>query len=400
MGSDAALAERASGKPSKALRRIVDADAHIDMPHEVWADYLPEKFRELAPQIEEGEDCDYIVFEGKRRPIMMINNQAGRKGKDFKMVGKRSELRAVWMPAQRIADMDQDGIDSAVLFGGGSLGTSNPDLYIASFDAWNRWVWDFCGVDRKRLIPVAYLPMRDIDESIGILRRAAKLGFRSANIPAFPQSTDGISTSSRVQAIATGQGAALTGNPAGGRQYSDPDFDRLWQEFVDLDMTITIHLGARIPRFGEKDHFLADMLMSKLAMAEPAAILIYSGVFQRFPKLRFVTVESGVGWMAFAAEYMDRTWEKQRYWTDSPLTEPPSFYMDQNVYGSFINDRLGITCRDLPGGKNIMWSSDYPHSETTFPNSKDVIDRDFVGVPEQAVREICADRAAKIYSVG
>ena len=400
MGSDAALAERAASKPSKALRRIVDADAHIDMPHEVWVDYLPAQFKEMAPRVEEGEDCDYVVFEGKRRPIRMISNQAGRTGKDFKMVGKVSEMRAVWLPKQRIADMDQDGIDAAVLFGGGSLGTSNPDLYIASFDSWNRWVWDFCGADRKRLVPVAYLPMRDIDESIAILRRAAKLGFRSANIPAFPQSTDGISTTSMVAAIATGQGAALTGNPSGGRQYSDPEFDKLWQEFVALDMTITIHLGARIPRFGEKDHFLADMLMSKLAMAEPAAILVFSGVFQRFPKLRFVTVESGVGWMAFAAEYMDRTWEKQRFWTESKLTEKPSFYMDQNVYGSFINDRLGITSRDLPGGKNIMWSSDYPHSETTFPNSKDVIDRDFVGVPEKDIREICADRAAKVYSVG
>src|SRR3546814_10222406 len=77
-------------------------------------------------------------------------------------------------------------------------------------------------------------------------------------------------------------------------------------------MTVTIHLGGRIPRFGEKQHFLPDMVMSKLAMAEPIAILIFNGVFQRFPKLRFVTVESGVGWFSFMAEYMDRTWEKQR----------------------------------------------------------------------------------------
>src|SRR3546814_11678589 len=86
-------------------------------------------------------------------------------------------------------------------------------------------------------------------------------------------------------------------------------------------MTVTIHLGGRIPRFGEKQHFLPDMVMSKLAMAEPIAILIFNGVFQRFPKLRFVTVESGVGWFSFMAEYMDRTWEKQSYWTDSALTE-------------------------------------------------------------------------------
>src|SRR5215468_1505305 len=164
-------------------------------------------------------------------------------------------------------------------------------------------------------------------------------------------------------------------------------------------MTTTIHLGARVPRFGEKEFFLADMPMSKVAMIEPIAIGIFNGIFQRFPKLRFASVESGVGWLAWAAEYMDRTWEKQRYWTESPLTEKPSFFMDRQVYASFINDRTSILNRDLPGGKNIMWSSDYPHSETTFPHSHDVIARDFVGIPDEAVRDIVCDRARQVYFV-
>jgi predicted TIM-barrel fold metal-dependent hydrolase len=380
-------------------RRIVDADAHIDPPYEMWSEYLPAKLRELAPRIEEGDECDYVVFEGRRKPIQMIGNQAGRTGKDFKMVGKRSEMRAAWLPKQRLADMDRDGIEAAVLFGGGPLGTTNSELYIASFETYNRWVWDFCGADRRRLVPVAYLPMRDIDETLRLLHQAAALGFRTANIPAFPQASDGISTSSKVKAIQSGQGAALTGDPTGGRQYSHPDFDRLWAAFNELDMTITIHLGARIPRFGEKEHFLPDMVMSKLSMAEPIAIAIFSGIFQRFPKLRFSSVESGVGWFAFVAEYMDRTWEKQRFWTDSKLTEKPSFYMDQNVYGSFINDRLGIFNRAAPGGRNIMWSSDYPHSETTFPNSQAVIARDFDGIPENDICKIIDQRARRLYAV-
>ena len=400
MSLDTTLAEQPSKTDRSPRHRIVDADAHIDPPYEMWAEYLPAHLRPLAPTVEEGEECDFVVFEGRRRPIRMINNQAGRTGKDFKMVGKRSEQRASWLPSQRLADMDRDGIGAAVLFGGGPLGTTNSELYIASFETYNRWVWDFSGADRRRLVPVAYLPMRDIDETLGLLRQAAKLGFRTANIPAFPQASDGISTSAKVQAIQSGQGAALTGDPTGGRQYSHPDFDRLWAAFSELDITITIHLGARIPRFGEKDHFLPDMIMSKLSMAEPIAIAIFSGIFQRFPKLRFASVESGVGWFAFAAEYMDRTWEKQRYWTDSKLTEKPSFYMDQNVYGSFINDRLGILNRNAPGGRNIMWSSDYPHSETTFPNSQTVIARDFHDVPENDIREIVAERARRLYAVG
>jgi predicted TIM-barrel fold metal-dependent hydrolase len=388
-----------SGSDGLVRRRLVDADAHLDPPYEMWKEYLPAHLRALAPYVEEGEEHDWIVFEGERRPLKMINNQAGRQGKDFKMSGKRSDMRAAWLPKQRLADMDADGVEAAVLFGGGPLGTSNSELYVASFETYNLWLADFCAADRKRLVGVAYLPMRDIDETLGLLRQAAKLGFRAVNIPAFPQSADGISTSARVKAIRSGQGSALTGDPTGGRSYAHPDFDRLWAEISDLDMTVTIHLGGRIPRFGEKQHFLADMVMSKLAMAEPIAIAIFNGIFQRFPKLRFVSVESGVGWFAWMAEYMDRTWEKQRYWTESTLTEKPSFYMDRNVYGSFINDRLGILNRNAPGGRNIMWSSDYPHSETSFPRSQEVIARDFEGVPEADVHEIVYERARRLYGV-
>jgi len=379
--------------------KIVDADAHIDPPYEMWKDYLPTHLQELAPYIEEGDEHDWIVFEGNRRPVKMISNQAGRSGKDYKMFGKRSEMRPVWLPETRLSDMNADGMDAAVLFGGGPLGTANVDLYIESYAAYNRWLWDFCGRDRKRLIPVGYVPMRDVDETIGMIRELAGLGFKTINIPAFPQSSDGISTSSKVKAISLGQGAALAGNPEGDKSYTDPEFDRLWAEVSDLGIALTMHLGGRIPRFGEKKHFLPDLVMSKTAMAEPVAILIYGGIFQRFPKLKLAIVESGVGWMSWMAEYMDRTWERQRYWVDSVLTEKPSFFMDRNVYGSFIHDRIGILNRNEPGGKNIMWSSDYPHSETTFPHSLEVIKRDFEGVPQKDISRICCDLAKELYSV-
>ncbi len=395
---DAAVAAKTQAS-DKVRRRIVDADAHCDAPYEMWADYLSPEFRDQAPRIEHGEEHDWIVFEGNRRPVMLISNQAGREGKDFKMVGRRAEMRPVWKPEIRLADMDQDGMDAAIMFGGGPLPTAKSDLYIASFEAYNRWLWDWCAADRKRLIPVAYVPSRDPAETIGMLKDLAKLGFRSVNIPAFPQAKDGITTSSTVQAVASGQAAALTGNPTGGRSYTDPEWDAFWATLQDLDMTITMHLGGRITRFGMKEHFLSDLVMSKVAMAEPVAIAIYNGIFMKYPKLRMVIAESGVGWFSWMAEYMDRTWGKQRFWTESKLVNPPSFYMDQNVYGSFIHDRTGILNRDRPGGKNIMWSSDYPHSETTWPNSQAVIARDFEGIPEADVREIVCDRAARIYFV-
>jgi predicted TIM-barrel fold metal-dependent hydrolase len=135
-------------------------------------------------------------------------------------------------------------------------------------------------------------------------------------------------------------------------------------------------------------------------MAEPIAILILNGVFQRYPGLRFVSVESGVGWMPFMADYMDKTWDRHRHWTKSPLKHPPSFFMDQNVYGSFIHDSVGIATRNMPGGRNIMWSSDYPHSESTFPKSHEWIARLFKDVPEEEKKQIIGSRAKELFHIG
>jgi predicted TIM-barrel fold metal-dependent hydrolase len=397
--SDVALAERPQSTTGWTLGSIIDADAHIDPPHDMWRDYLPASLRELAPRIEEGDEHDFIVFEGNRRPVKMINNQAGRTGKDFKMFGKISEQRAVWDPATRLGDMDTDGIETAIMFGGGPLGTTNNDLYIASFDAYSRWVMDFASAAPNRLVPIGYVPMRDIDEGIEHITRLARMGFKAINIPAFPQNKNAWTTTSGVKALKDGQVSALTGDQKGELQYYQPEFDRLWATICDHDLAVTFHLGARVPRFGDKQHFLPDMPMSKLSMAEPLAILILNGIFQRFPNLRVASVESGVGWFAWFTEYLDRTWEKQRFWTDSPITELPSYFMERNVFGSFIQDRVGILCRDLPGGRNIMWSSDYPHSETTFPRSRAVILRDFNGIPEGDTRDIICNKAKTFYGL-
>ena len=379
--------------------RIVDADAHVDPPHTFWGEYLPANLKHFAPTIEEGDECDYVVFEGRKRPLIMLANQAGRSGKDFKIQGKLADLHDSVTPSRRLEVMDEDGIDAAVLYGGGPLGTLNSELYIESFRAYNRWLADFCNYDKARLAGVAYLPLRDIDETLGLLHEAVKQGHRSINIPAFPQAADGVSTSAKVAGIQMAQGAALTGDPSSERAYWHPEYDRLWAEIQDLDVTVTFHLGGRVARFGSKDHFLADLVMTKVAMAEPIAMAIFGGLFDRFPKMRWGIIESGVGWMPWMTEYMDRTWEKQRFWTGSKLQHLPSYYMDQNIYGSFINDRLGFLNVNQPGGRNVMWSSDFPHSETTYPNSLSVIARDSVGVAEEDIRWIVGGCAEKFFKI-
>jgi predicted TIM-barrel fold metal-dependent hydrolase len=400
--SQTATLERPAARTPMTYR-TVDADQHLNPPQTFWADYLPSHLKELAPRIEHGEDADYIVFEGQRRKLNLMNAQAGRTGKEFKMEGRVSDVRlGNHDAAARIADMDMDGVDAAVLYGGGPIGSSNVELYIESFRAYNRYLKDFCDYDRRRLCGVAYIPMRDPEESVKMLREAAAMGFTAVNIPGFPQRKDttrALSNTGASESMAA-QAAALTGDPMGEKQYDDPEWDPFWAAAVELNVGLTVHLGGRIVRFTNKRRLLSDMLMSKFAMGEVVSILIYGGVFDRFPDLRFATIESGGGWMAFASDYMDRTWEKQRYWIGSELKNPPSYYMDRNIFTSFIHDRVAIETRHLPGAKNIMWSTDYPHSETTFPDSAQWIERIFAGVPEADKHMILAERARRFFRIG
>jgi predicted TIM-barrel fold metal-dependent hydrolase len=378
---------------------IVDADQHVNPPPTFWQDYLPAHLRDLAPKLEAGDDADYVVFEGKRKKFNLIAAQAGREAKDFKMEGRLSDARVGgWMPEARLVDMDKDGIDVAVLFGGGPLGTGNDELFIASFSAYNRWLTDFCSYAPDRLTGVAYVPMRDVDETIKLMREAAEMGYAAVNIPAFPQAQEKMNPG----LAGAGQVLALTGDPNGPRRYDQPEFDPIWAAAIDLDLTLTVHLGGRSPRYMEMDKFLPDLPMAKLAMAEPIVILIFGAVFQRFPKLRFATMESGVGWFAWLCNYMDATWHNQRYWTNSPLTKEPSFFMEQNVYGSFIDEVSGLRNFDMVGCRNIMWTSDYPHSETTFPRSQEVIERIFreSGASDHVREQVLGAVAKKVFRTG
>ncbi len=396
MTQDAAVLE--SKQATKPNTLIVDADAHVNPPHEMWAEYLPAAFRDQAPKIEHGEDFDYVIFEGSRRKVNLIGAQAGRKGQDYKMHGRISDARSGgWMPAARVEDMNQDGMDISILFGGGPLGTTNNELYKASFGAYNNWLADFCSYAPDRFAGVGYIPMQDVDEAIKMMRELVKKGLKAVNIPAFPMKALGSLNSGGALNGGAAQTLALTGDVNSERTYADPEYDPFWKAACDLGIPITIHLGGRTVRFTDKKFFLSDLLMSKFGMAEPIAIMIYGGVFQRFPELKLASIESGVGWFAFAANYMDETWEKQRYWVNSVLEHPPSYFMERNIYGSFIHDRAGVLMRSLPGAGNIMWSSDYPHSETTFPHSLEVIERLFEGVPEAERNMIIGGRAKELF---
>ncbi|HJY83265.1 MAG TPA: amidohydrolase family protein, partial [Candidatus Binatia bacterium] len=129
--------------------------------------------------------------------------------------------------------------------------------------------------------------------------------------------------------------------------------------------------------------------------------LIFGGVFDRFPGLKVVSAENDIGWIGHYLQRMDHAYEKYRYLEKTTvIPEPPSFYFRRQVHATFQDDRIGVLTREYAGVDNLMWASDFPHSDSTWPRSKEVIARDFAGVPESEMQKIIADNCAALYGIG
>ena len=144
---------------------------------------------------------------------------------------------------------------------------------------------------------------------------------------------------------------------------------------------------------------MTDLLLSKFAMAEAVSRFALSGLLARYPDLNIVSVEGQLGWPSFTQYYLDHVWEKHRFWTHSELEERPSVYFRRQVYATFMEDPIGLREREHIGIDNIMWASDYPHSETTWPDSRKLTEEWTSGFPEEERRKILWGNAERLYNL-
>jgi predicted TIM-barrel fold metal-dependent hydrolase len=260
-----------------------------------------------------------------------------------------------------------------VIYGGTlTFQTRDLDLRFALNRAYNDWLSELCGHCPERLIGIAEIPSWDMDLSVAEVLRAKELGHRGVLIPAIP----------------TLEGPWST--PAD-RPYTDPFWEPLWSVLEETEMSANMHLGTRpITKGLMESSLMSHIVCNKAMMAEPITSVIFSGVLQRHPKLKLVSVEGGIGWMAFVVESMDRIFERHRQWQGSPLTELPSHYFHRQVYGTFMEDLVGLRERELIGVDNIMWASDYPHADSTWPNSRASLEE------QMELAEVSAEDAYKI----
>jgi predicted TIM-barrel fold metal-dependent hydrolase len=361
--------------------RLISSDSHVTIPLSAWQEYLPANLGERAPYLERTEEGDYEVFEGQRKPIATIANLAGKKPEDFKLtVRKLEEQRSgAWDPSERLKDMDTDGVDAEVLYFGGPLaGASDSELRLASYPGYNRWLADYCSYAPKRLLGMGSVPVDTPELAAAEIKNIKELGLAGATVPLFPGEDD---------------------------EYGHERWNILWDAYRETGLPVGLHVGGRRPGtpvkniFESAPQFMTGLVMSKLTMAESISELIHGLVMQRYPDLKFIAVESQIGWMSFFQYYSDHLWEKHRFWTESELEEPPSHYFRRQVFGTFMEDPVGLRERHAIGIDNIMWASDYPHSETTWPHSKALTDEWFTPYGEDDKAKILWKNCATLFDL-
>jgi predicted TIM-barrel fold metal-dependent hydrolase len=360
---------------------LISSDSHVTMPDEAWQEYLSPEFRDRAPVTEQTDEGVFRFFEGVRTPVNTLNNLAGKKPEEFTLNVRRFEEQRSGAsdPAERIKDMDTDGVDAEVLYVGGPLQSRDPALRLDSVRGYNNWLSDFSSYAPERLLGMACVPLDTAEIAVAELHRAAKLpGLAGAYIPLFPSADD---------------------------DYGSERWNPLWEAFLDTGLPVGLHVGGRRPGtptpniFDSAPRFMTGLVMSKLTMAEAVSELIHGLVMQRYPDLKFIAVEGQIGWVSFFEYYSDHLWEKHRFWTKSELKEPPSHYFRRQVFATFMEDPVGLRERHHIGIDNIMWASDYPHSETTWPNSKSLTDEWFAPYGEEDKAKILWKNCARLYGL-
>ncbi len=369
-------------------KRIISADDHVQEPADLWQSRLPARLRERAPKLVTLPDGGqgWQVADHPPRPLGILV-MAGRSPEEFQDSGLTWDdvPPGCYDPQKRLADLDIDGIDASVLYPNVCLDffmaqvPLDADVAGPCYRVYNDHLAEFCSANPQRLIGIGLLPLDTVEGAIAELERIAGMsGLRGALLPIVPP---------------------------GDEDWNDPKFEPLWAAASEVGLPLSIHAGR--PRGMRPRHEIMRMNagaaiymhIGPFSTAETIAHIMWTGVFERYPNLRIVSVEGGIGWLPFFKERAQRVFQKHRAWIGAKMETGPEEWFGRNIFATFEQDEAGIHARDLIGVDTLIWASDYPHSETSWPNSMESIQKTFQHVPEDQVRKIVHDNAAKLYDI-
>jgi predicted TIM-barrel fold metal-dependent hydrolase len=369
--------------------RIISADSHFEIPAERVLEYMPAKHK--------------AAYEGLRAEVaariaaMMGGNGAAQPALRNKPAGftQAAEVPRVtdmpWPafgrpggsdPFERLKDMDIDQVEAEVLY----LNFGDVDMFYqlddeacsAGFEAFTSAALDIAAVNPDRLVPVYPLVLHDIEGAIKAVQRIANDHGRAVMVPAYPTDHD----------LAP---------------YWDEVYDPLWSALEDLEIPVSQHVGVRKSAgvIGQWDPTPTRAIMSSVPpifMAELLGGWVVTGIFDRHPRLKVVLVEAGIGWIPYYLQRLDKMRDRHG-WEARGMVLPklPSEYWASNMAATFEEDLVGMKLLDELGVDNVMWATDYPHPDCTWPVSQDVVKEHFETFSEETTRKIIAGNASRLY---
>ena len=366
---------------------VISADNHVFEPADLWTSRGESKFKDHMPHVQSLEDGDWWICDGRKLLHVAGGTQAGVRfeaPETLTIEGRIEDLRpGGYIPEEHAKDMDIDGIDVSIIYPSVGLGLySVPDsqLLDSIFRTYNDWLAEFCSAVPKRLKGIAMLNLDDVHEGVKELERCAKVGFAGAMISVYPPEE---------------------------RSYDKPEYESLWATAQDLGMPLSLHVGTN--RLGPDQvsqgidaptaAFMSNVVhWVRMSLAN----IIFSGVFDRYPKLQVGSVEMEISWVPHFLDRIDYNYsqtEQEYYRVRFKEGALPSDFFHNNVFLGFQEDAVGIKMRDMIGVDNLQWGADYPHIESTFPRSREILEDILADCTEDEKAKIAGANAARVYKL-
>lgn len=328
----------------------ISADSHVTEPPTMYVDYIDPKFRDSAPHVVTQDGGEFYSVPGVLLVPMGLVASAGRRPQDLgHKFNRYSDLHpGGWDPKARIKAQDKDGVAGEIVYptvGMVSYGMEDPALLNACADAYNRWIAEYAAQEPKRLWGVGQTAVRSVAEAVADVRQMKELGLKGVYLPAEPFTDE---------------------------EYDHPSFDELWRICVELEMPVCFHVFSgrknKVPSSrGQSINMWHGVMRQNQDLI---GLFIFGGIFERFPGLKLVCVEADAGWAPHFAYRMDHIYLRHRYVHKTPpLNRMPSEYFMENVYMTFQDDWVAFRTIDMMNPKRLMWANDFPHADSTWPNS-------------------------------
>jgi predicted TIM-barrel fold metal-dependent hydrolase len=393
------------------IPKIISVDDHVVEPPDLWTSRLPAKWQDKAPRVErdrgvfhiqggsfsfekgapEGDWGDWWIYDDLIYPFPKLSAAVGFENLDAEPVTFDDIRPGCWKQKERLEDMDANHMEASICYpnvlprfcGQAFLERADKELALLCVQAYNDWIIDeWCAGDGYgRLIPLTLIPLWDPELAAKEIRRCADKGSHAV---------------------------AFTENPTPLGLPSVHDVNRHWDPFFraceETDTIINMHIGSssRMPSTSPDAPFIVSSVLTFQNAMGSLVDYLFSGVFDRFPKMRIAYAEGQVGWMPYVLERADKLWEERAdnaFGTN--LKQPPSTYVPGRIYGCIFDDETGLANRHVIGMDQICFETDYPHADSTFPHSEDTAARicEKAGLSDEEIYKFLRGNAIKLYGL-